>query len=73
MVTPVVGRPLTQVVFSEAKRNWPFVFGFGVTLAIVTKLSMSLDRQYLSIAISQTSSYLKSNVPLAALESCFRF
>ena len=44
MVAPVVGRPLSQVAFSEAKRNWPFVFGFGVTFALVFKLSASLDR-----------------------------
>jgi len=43
MVTPVIGRPLTQVVFSEAKRNWPFVFGFAVTITLVAKLSASLD------------------------------
>uniref|UniRef100_A0A7I3ZDH7 Uncharacterized protein n=1 Tax=Physcomitrium patens TaxID=3218 RepID=A0A7I3ZDH7_PHYPA len=45
MVVPVVGRPLSQVVFSEAKRNWPFVFGFGVTFTLVAKLSASLDRE----------------------------
>eukprot|EP00897_Mesotaenium_endlicherianum_P002308 jgi/Mesen1/2104/ME000151S01373 len=37
-----VGRPLTQVAVSEAKRNWPFVFGFGVTLSLVVKLSLGL-------------------------------
>ncbi|KAG0554600.1 hypothetical protein KC19_12G103900 [Ceratodon purpureus] len=43
MVAPVVGRPLTQVAIAEAKRNWPFVFGFGVTFSLVYKLSASLD------------------------------
>lgn len=45
MVTPVVGRPFSQVVFSEAKRNWPFMFGFAVTFTLVAKLSASLDRE----------------------------
>lgn len=46
MTTPVVGRSLTQVAFSEAKRNWPFVAGFGVTLSLVFTLATSLDREY---------------------------
>nr|PNR56876.1 hypothetical protein PHYPA_003868 [Physcomitrium patens] len=55
MVVPVVGRPLSQVVFSEAKRNWPFVFGFGVTFTLVAKLSASLDRKYTGVHIIQES------------------
>jgi hypothetical protein len=47
MVTPVVGRPLTQVALSEARRNWPFVFGFAVTTGLIIKLSTSLDRKSL--------------------------
>ncbi|KAG0617848.1 hypothetical protein M758_4G020000 [Ceratodon purpureus] len=43
MVAPVVGRPLSQVLVSEAKRNWPFVVGFAVTFTLVAKLSASLD------------------------------
>ncbi|CAK9224480.1 unnamed protein product [Sphagnum tenellum] len=43
MVTPVVGRPLTQVALSEARRNWPFVFGFAFTTGLIIKLSTSLD------------------------------
>jgi hypothetical protein len=46
MVAPVVGRPLTQVLVSETKRNWPFVVGFAVTFTLVAKLSTSLDREY---------------------------
>jgi hypothetical protein len=45
MVATVVGRPLLQVAFNEAKRNWPFMFSFGVTLALVFKLSASLDHE----------------------------
>jgi hypothetical protein len=41
-----VGRPLTQVLVSETKRNWPFVVGFAVTFTLVAKLSASLDREY---------------------------
>jgi hypothetical protein len=47
MVTPVVGRPLTQVALSEARRNWPFVFGFAFTTGLIIKLSTSLDRKSL--------------------------
>lgn len=45
MAVPVVGRPLTQVVLSEAKRNWPFVVGFGITFGLIFKLNASLDRE----------------------------
>ncbi|KAG6557939.1 hypothetical protein Mapa_000117 [Marchantia paleacea] len=41
-MTAVVGRPLIKVAAAEAKRNWPFVVGFGVTLSVVFKLSASL-------------------------------
>ncbi|CAM6123139.1 unnamed protein product [Calypogeia fissa] len=40
---PVVGRPITQVIVSEAKRNWPFLAGFGFSAYVVLKLSLSLD------------------------------
>lgn len=43
----LVGRPLTQLAISEAKRNWPFVVGFGVTFALILKLSASLGRECL--------------------------
>lgn len=39
---PVLGRPLGQLAWQEAKRNWPFLVGFAVTLTGVTKLSMML-------------------------------
>ncbi|KAJ7521572.1 hypothetical protein O6H91_19G060300 [Diphasiastrum complanatum] len=38
----VVGRPLAKVALQEARRNWPFVFGFGVTFGLIFKLSLSL-------------------------------
>ncbi|KAL2631417.1 hypothetical protein R1flu_016103 [Riccia fluitans] len=45
MTSPVIGRPLIQVAATEAKRNWPFVFGFGLTLSLVFKLSTSLKSE----------------------------
>ena len=39
MVAPVVGRPLTQLLVSETKRNWPFVVGFAGTFTLVAKPS----------------------------------
>ncbi|CAI5965144.1 unnamed protein product [Closterium sp. NIES-64] len=36
-------KPLAQVAMSEAKRNWPFVFGFAVTGYLVAKLTASLN------------------------------
>ncbi|CAI7895540.1 unnamed protein product [Closterium sp. NIES-54] len=43
--TMPVGKPLAQVAMSEAKRNWPFVFGFAVTGYLVAKLTASLNRK----------------------------
>ncbi|KAH7332072.1 hypothetical protein KP509_20G066600 [Ceratopteris richardii] len=31
-----------KVALKEAKRMWPFVMGFGVSMAIVLKVSLSL-------------------------------
>jgi hypothetical protein len=43
---PVVGRSIMAVALSEGARNWPFVFGFCVTIGIVVKMSMGLNRKY---------------------------
>ncbi len=43
---PVVGRSIMVVALSEGARNWPFVFGFCVTIGIVVKMSMGLNRKY---------------------------
>jgi len=40
---PIVGRSVIGVAFSEAARNWPFVFGFAFTLGIVVWMSQNLD------------------------------
>ncbi|CAM6033804.1 unnamed protein product [Sphagnum compactum] len=40
---PVVGRSIMAVALSEGARNWPFVFGFCVTIGIVAKMSMGLN------------------------------
>lgn len=36
---------LLQVAVAEAKRNWPFVFGFAVTGYLVVKASAALNRK----------------------------
>ena len=36
-----------KLALSEAKRNWPFVCGFGVTLAVIWKVSAGLSRKCL--------------------------
>lgn len=46
---PVLGRPLGQLAFAEAKRNWPFLLGFAVTLTGVVQLSLALPSELFSI------------------------
>lgn len=55
---PIVGRSAIGVAFSEGARNWPFVFGFGVTLGLVFKLTTSLDRKHAFITSSPISPHL---------------
>ena len=39
------GESFGRVAIKEARRNWPFVTGFGVTLALVLKMSLGLTRK----------------------------
>jgi hypothetical protein len=55
---PIVGRSAIGVAFSEGARNWPFVFGFGVTLGLVFKLTTGLDRKHAFISSSLISPHL---------------
>lgn len=40
----MAGESYGRVALKEARRMWPFVLGFGVTLAIVLKTSLSVTR-----------------------------
>ena len=39
------GESFGKVALKEARRNWPFVLGFGVTLSLVLKMSLGLTRK----------------------------
>eukprot|EP01018_Ginkgo_biloba_P035169 Gb_35148 [translate_table: standard] len=34
--------PLRQILKREFNRNWPFLVGFGITFAVITKMSLGL-------------------------------